>query len=37
MILLRPLNSLDELVWIKGIGPVRLEDIKSQGVACTGS
>lgn len=32
----RPFNSIDELTKIKGIGPARIDDIKAQGVACTG-
>ena len=36
MLVLRPFSSLDDLLRIKGIGPVRLADIKAQGVACIG-
>lgn len=34
MITLRPFSSLDDLVRINGIGPSRLADIKSEGLAC---
>ena len=33
LISLRPFSSLDDLARIKGIGPVRIEDIKKQGLA----
>jgi len=33
LISLRPFSSLDDLIRIKGIGPVRVEDIKKQGLA----
>ncbi|WP_318616325.1 MBL fold metallo-hydrolase [Sporosarcina sp. YIM B06819] len=36
LIKLRPYRSVDELTNIKGIGPARLHDIKSQGLACVG-
>ncbi|MCM3668566.1 MBL fold metallo-hydrolase [Mesobacillus maritimus] len=36
LIRLRPYRSIDELSKIKGIGPARIEDIKSQGIACIG-
>ncbi|MFJ7934497.1 MBL fold metallo-hydrolase [Sporosarcina sp. NPDC096371] len=36
LIKLRPYHSIDELTTIKGIGPARLQDIKSQGLACVG-
>ena len=36
MVQLRPFTSLDDLVRINGIGPVRLADIKAQGLACIG-
>lgn len=36
LIELRPFNSVDELQRINGIGPSRLKDIKSQGLACVG-
>jgi hypothetical protein len=36
LIELRPFGNLDELTKIKGIGPVYLEQIKSQGLACIG-
>lgn len=36
LIKLRPYHSVDELTTIKGIGPARLQDIKSQGLACVG-
>ena len=31
----RPFSSLDDLMRVKGIGPVTVEDIKVQGLACT--
>lgn len=31
---LRPFNSLDDLLQVKGIGQSRLQDIKAQGLAC---
>lgn len=34
MISLRPFSSLDDLARIKGIGLVRIEDIRKQGLAC---
>lgn len=34
LISLRPFQSLDDLMRIKGIGPARLDDIKEQGLAC---
>lgn len=33
---LRPFDSIDDLTKIKGIGPARIDDIKSQGKACVG-
>ncbi|MCM3690749.1 MBL fold metallo-hydrolase [Neobacillus niacini] len=36
LIKLRPFTSVDDLVRIKGIGPARIADIKSQGLACLG-
>lgn len=36
LIKLRPYRSIDELTNIKGIGTARLNDIKSQGLACIG-
>lgn len=36
LIKLRPYRSVDELTNVKGIGPGRLHDIKSQGLACIG-
>jgi len=36
LIKLRPYRSVDELTTVKGIGPGRLHDIKSQGLACVG-
>lgn len=33
---LRPFTSIDELTRIKGIGPSRMEDIKTQNLACVG-
>ena len=36
LIKLRSYRSVDELTNIKGIGPARLHDIKSQGLACIG-
>ncbi|WP_203247064.1 MBL fold metallo-hydrolase [Sporosarcina beigongshangi] len=36
LIKLRPYRTVDELSNIKGIGPGRLHDIKSQGLACVG-
>ena len=36
LIKLRPYHSVDELTNVKGIGPGRLHDIKSQGLACVG-
>lgn len=33
---LRPFRSVDDLSSIKGIGPARIADIKSQGLACVG-
>src|SRR5699024_11304759 len=33
---LRPFDSVDDLTRINGIGPARIEDIKSEGIACTG-
>jgi hypothetical protein len=35
MLQLRPFNSVDSMTRIKGIGSVRLNDIKAQGLACT--
>jgi competence protein ComEC len=32
---LRPFNSVDDLDRISGIGPARITDIKSEGLACT--
>ncbi|RPF55862.1 MBL fold metallo-hydrolase [Aquisalibacillus elongatus] len=34
LISLRPFDSVDSLTAINGIGPSRIDDIKSQGVAC---
>ena len=31
---LRPFSSVDDLIRVRGIGPVRLSDIKAQGLAC---
>src|SRR5699024_3398212 len=31
---LRPFNTVDDLSRIKGIGPARIADIKSEGLAC---
>jgi DNA uptake protein ComE-like DNA-binding protein len=31
---LRPFSSVDSMERISGIGPARLADIKTQGVAC---
>lgn len=36
LIKLRPYHSVDDLVKINGIGPVRVKDIKEQGIACIG-
>lgn len=36
LISLRPFKSVDDLSRIKGIGPARIKDIKSQGLACIG-
>jgi competence protein ComEC len=36
LINLRPFTSVDDLGRIKGIGPARIADIKSQGLACVG-
>ena len=36
LIELRPFTSIDELVKINGIGSARVEDIKTQGLACIG-
>jgi competence protein ComEC len=36
LINLRPFQSIDDLSRIKGIGPARIADIKSQGLACIG-
>jgi competence protein ComEC len=36
LIQLRPYQSVDNLSKIKGIGPARIADILSQGIACTG-
>jgi competence protein ComEC len=36
LINLRPFSSVDDLGRIKGIGPARIADIKSQGLACVG-
>lgn len=36
LINLRPFNSLEDLSRIPGIGPARIRDIKSQGLACIG-
>ena len=36
LIQLRPYQSVDELSKIKGIGPARIADILTQGIACTG-
>jgi competence protein ComEC len=33
---LRPFTSVDDLSRISGIGPARIDDIKSQGLACIG-
>ncbi len=33
----RPFDSVDKLIDVKGIGPVTLEKIKSQGLACVSS
>ncbi|SDQ19689.1 MBL fold metallo-hydrolase [Virgibacillus salinus] len=33
---LRPYQSVDDLTDVSGIGPSRIADIKSQGLACTG-
>ena len=32
----RPFSSVDDLIRVKGIGPVRLSEIKQQGLACVG-
>ena len=37
MVRLRPFTSLDDLDRISGIGPARLAEIVSQGVACVGN
>ena len=37
MLTLRPFSSLDDLERINGIGPSRLADIKSEGLACIGN
>lgn len=36
LIQLRPYQSVDDLRKIKGIGPARITDILTQGIACTG-
>lgn len=36
LINIRPFTSVDDLGRIKGIGPARIADIKSQGLACIG-
>ncbi|WP_313799798.1 MBL fold metallo-hydrolase [Cytobacillus sp.] len=36
LIELRPYDSVDDLSRIKGIGPVRIKDIQSEGLACVG-
>lgn len=36
LIQLRPYQSVDDLSKIKGIGPARIADILTQGIACTG-
>lgn len=36
LINLRPYDSIEGLSRISGIGPARIKDIKSQGLACTG-
>ena len=36
LIQLRPYQSVDDLNKIKGIGPARIADILTQGIACTG-
>jgi len=36
LIQLRPYQSVDDLSNIKGIGPARIADILTQGIACTG-
>lgn len=36
LIELQPFQSVDDLTRISGIGPSRIADIKSQGLACTG-
>ena len=36
LIKLRPFTSVDDLGRIRGIGPARIADIKSQGLACVG-
>jgi len=36
LIQLRPFSSIDDLGRIKGIGPARIADIKTQGLACVG-
>ncbi|MFC7319682.1 MBL fold metallo-hydrolase [Halobacillus campisalis] len=36
LIELRPYQSIDDLTKISGIGPARIDEIKAQGVACTG-
>ncbi|MCP3027241.1 MBL fold metallo-hydrolase [Halobacillus sp. A5] len=33
---LRPYDSVDDLTKIDGIGPARIDEIKAQGIACTG-
>lgn len=32
----RPYQSIDQLSKVNGIGPARIQDIKAQGIACTG-
>lgn len=32
----RPFQSVDDLTQINGIGPARIDDIKQEGIACTG-
>lgn len=36
LISLRPFTSIDDLGRIKGIGPARIKDIKTEGLACIG-
>lgn len=36
LIELRPYDSVDDLLRIKGIGPSRIKDIQSEGLACVG-